>query len=78
MPDAGELERLIRAIDDLEGRVAGYVTREQVEDLVGRSVETEIADDVLLVDHRTRLDGQPVTLCRLNRYHPTVQRVTAW
>jgi hypothetical protein len=31
---------------------------------------------VLLVDYRTRADGTDVTLCRLNRRHPDVVRLT--
>ncbi|GAC1321775.1 MAG: hypothetical protein NVSMB2_18770 [Chloroflexota bacterium] len=71
-------EALIRAVDALEGRAPGYLTRGDVESEVGRSVESEIAAGLLLVDDRTDVDGQSVTLCRLNRHHPDVQRLTAW
>ena len=71
-------EALIHAVDGLEDRAAGYISRGDVESAVGRSVAPEIAAGILLVDERTSVDGQPVTLCRLNRHHPDVQRLTAW
>lgn len=71
-------DALIRAVDALEDRAPGYLTRGDVEFAVGRSVDSDIASGVLLVDDRTDVDGQPVTLCRLNRHHPDVQRLTAW
>lgn len=73
-----EGDALIQALDALEDRAPGYLTRLDVESTVGRSVEPEIASGLLVVDHRTSVDGQPLVLCRLNRHHPEVQRVTAW
>jgi hypothetical protein len=73
---------LVRLVDDLESRAAGYVTLAEVESAAGRSVAPEIASAVLLVDYRDRIapDGTstPVTLCRLNRRHPLVRQLTAW
>ena len=75
-------ERLVRLVDDLEGRAAhGYVTLPEVEHGYGAPVTDAIAAAILLVDHRHMLiDGQPkpVTLCRLNRHHPEVERLTRW
>lgn len=76
-PAGGDLETLIRAVDALEDR-GGYVSLAEVERAMGREVAAEIASAVLLVDYRQRADGTRVTLCRLNRHHPTVQRLTAW
>lgn len=73
-----ERDALIQAVDALEDRAPGYLTRSQVESVVGRPVDSEIASGLLVVDHRTSIDGQPVVLCRLNRHHPDVQRLTAW
>jgi hypothetical protein len=72
--DAAEL---IRLVDGLEDRTAAYVTLEAVEAEAG-DVSQAIEDHVLLVDYRTRVDGTPVTLCRLNRRHPLVARLTSW
>jgi hypothetical protein len=41
-------------------------------------VSAAVRAQVLLVDHRTRADGTQVTLCRLNRRHPDVVRLTGW
>jgi NTP pyrophosphatase (non-canonical NTP hydrolase) len=71
------LGELIRAVDALEDRAASYVTLEQVEAQVG-DVAAAIEAHVLLVDYRTRVDGRQVVLCRLNRRHPKVVRLTAW
>ena len=68
---------LIRLVDQLEERATSYVTLAEVEAAAG-DVSQAIADHVLLVDYRTRLDGASVTLCRLNRRHPLVVRLTSW
>ena len=69
---------LVRLVDKLEDAAAGYLTLEQIETAAGESLSVPIADGLLLVDHRTRLDGTPVRLCRLNRHHPLVAQPTAW
>jgi hypothetical protein len=69
---------LIRLVDGLEDRAAGYVTLDEVEAAGAQNVAEAIADGVLLVDHRTRVDGTAVTLCRLNRHHPAVEELTSW
>ena len=71
------LAEVIRAVDRLEDRARGYVTLDEVEAEVG-DVSQAIEAHVLLVDHRARVDGTEVTLCRLNRRHPDVMRLTAW
>lgn len=69
---------LIRLIDALEEHAASYVTLADVEAAAGQDVSQAIVDHVVLVDYRTRQDGTPVTLCRLNRRHPLVVRLTSW
>jgi hypothetical protein len=74
---------LVRLVDALEGHADGYITLEQVEQAAGRSLAEAVAEGLLLVDHRERVDAAsgartPVTLCRLNRRHPLVQELTAW
>lgn len=70
---------LIRVVDELEARADSYVTLDEVETAApGHDLARAIADGVLLVDYRTRLDGAPVTLCRLNRRHPLVAKLTGW
>jgi hypothetical protein len=69
---------LIRLVDELEDKADGYITLEQVERAVGFAVSRPIADGILLVDHRARPDGSQITLCRLNRHHPLVARLTGW
>lgn len=69
---------LIRLVDALEETANGYLTLERVEAAAQRSLATAVADGVLLVDYRTRLDGTPVTLCRLNRHHVLVAKLTGW
>jgi hypothetical protein len=69
---------LVRLVDSLEDAAAGYLTLEQVETAAGESVSVPIADGLLLVDHRTRVDGTQVILCRLNRHHPLVAKLTSW
>jgi hypothetical protein len=63
---------LVRLVDKLEEEAAGYLTLDNVQAAVGSDVSSAIAKGLLLVDHRTRLDGASVTLCRLNRHHPLV------
>jgi hypothetical protein len=70
---------LIRLVDALEDAAESYVTLDQVAAAAGGAeLSSAIADHLLLVDYRTGLDGSPVTLCRLNRRHPLVIRLTAW
>jgi hypothetical protein len=87
---SASFEALIHAVDALEDRAAGYVTLEEVRSQnseVRRTRSTDVSTDevsaaveahVLLVDHRTLCDGTRVTLCRLNRRHPEVVRLTGW
>lgn len=70
------LEALIQTVDRLEDRAESYVTLGDVQATDGE-ISTAIAAGILLVDHRTRADGTQVTLCRLNRRHPEVMRLTA-
>jgi hypothetical protein len=69
---------LVRLVDGLEDRAERYLTLEEVERAVGGDVSGAVAQGLLLVDHRTRADGTPVTLCRLNRRHPRVASLTSW
>jgi hypothetical protein len=74
---------LVRLVDELEARADSYLTLPEVEAAGGRDVDAAIEANVLLVDHRTRLDiatgrFDSVTLCRLNRRHPLVKQLTAW
>jgi hypothetical protein len=68
---------LVRLVDALEDRADSYLTLEAVEAAAG-DVSRAIDQALLLVDHRTRLDGSQVTLCRLNRRHPLVIDLTRW
>jgi hypothetical protein len=73
------LIEFIRAVDALEERADGYLTLSEVAEVANADlVDRALADYVLLVDYRTRLDGTPVTLCRLNRRHPLVAELTRW
>jgi hypothetical protein len=72
---SASLEALIRTVDSLEDHAASYVTLDEVEAVAG-DVSDALRRHVLLVDHRTRVDGSEVTLCRLNRRHPEVLRLT--
>jgi hypothetical protein len=72
------MEELIRLVDALEDRAATYVTLDDVVAAGGMDLEAAIAEHILLVDYRQRPDGTPVTLCRLNRRHPLVMRLTSW
>jgi hypothetical protein len=69
---------LVTLVDGLEDRAESYLTLAAVEAAAGCDVAWAVADGLLLVDHRTRLDGTPVTQCRLNRHHPLVVRLTSW
>jgi hypothetical protein len=71
-------EALIHLVDALEDRAETYLTLDDVASAGGTHLEEAIAQHILLVDYRTRVDGTPVTLCRLNRRHPEVARLTAW
>ena len=71
-------EELVGLVDRLEDRADSYVTLDQVEAVAGEKVDWAIAEYLLLVDYRTRADGSAVTLCRLNRRHPQVIRLTSW
>jgi hypothetical protein len=73
------VDELIRLVDGLEDRAEGYLLLDDVQQAAGGADLTWAIDDaILLVDYRSRLDGSPVTLCRLNRRHPRVARLTAW
>jgi hypothetical protein len=69
---------LIRLVDALEDRADAYLTVSDVELAAKADVSDAIARHLLLVDYRTRVDGTPVTLCRLNRRHPLVKELTSW
>jgi hypothetical protein len=69
---------LIRLVDELEAQAESYLTLDDVERAVGHTVSPQIAAAILLVDYRTRQDGTPVTVCRLNRHHPLVAQLTGW
>lgn len=71
-------EELIRLVDRLEERAQSFVTLDDLATAGARDVEQAIAEQILLVDYRTRVDGTQVTLCRLNRRHPLVARLTGW
>ena len=68
----------MRVLDDLEEQSSAYVTLDEAQRVTSSDLAREIADAVLLVDYRSRADGTPVTLCRLNRHHPEVQRLNSW
>ena len=68
---------LVRLVDSLEDTAEGYLTLDRVQSAFG-DVSRAIEEALLLVDYRTRADGSPVTLCRLNRHHPLVKELTAW
>jgi hypothetical protein len=71
-------EALVRLVDSLEDKAEGYLILDEVERLAGHGLTRPIADAILLVDYRTQPDGTPVTVCRLNRHHPLVARLTGW
>jgi hypothetical protein len=69
---------LVRLVDRLEDQAASYVALDEVQRAAGGTVSDAIANGLLLIDYRTRVDGSPVTLCRLNRRHPRVIALTSW
>jgi hypothetical protein len=69
---------LVRLVDQLEDSADGYLTLEQLEAAAGQTLAAQVAAGLLLVDHRTREDGSPITLCRLNRHHALVAQLTNW
>ena len=69
---------LVRLVDQMEDAAESFLTLDDVRQRADADVSGAIADGLLLVDYRTRDDGSPVTLCRLNRHHPLVVRLTAW
>ncbi len=69
---------LVRLVDRLEDEADGYITLADVERAAASDVSEAIDSGLLLVDYRTRPDGTPVTLCRLNRRHPLVAELTSW
>ena len=69
---------LVRLVDRLEDQAASYLTLDEVQHAAGGTVSDAIANGLLLIDYRTRVDGSPVTLCRLNRRHPRVIALTSW
>jgi hypothetical protein len=69
---------LVRLVDRLEDAADSALTLDRVQAAAASDVSDAIQRHLLLVDYRTRLDGTPVQLCRLNRRHPLVQRLTAW
>jgi hypothetical protein len=73
-------EDFIRLVDRLEEQqqTDGYLSLDSVVSASGNPADAYIADAVLLIDYRRRADGSPVTLCRLNRRHPLVARLTGW
>ena len=75
-----EAELLIRQIDALESATPGYLDLQSVRDsgLSDRLIDQARAADILLTDHRNRVDPetrsfQATTVCRLNRRHRLVQ-----
>ena len=70
---------LVRLVDALEDEPESYVTLDQVRAVAGEiDLDRAIESGLLVVDYRTRADGTPVTLCRLNRRHPLVAELTRW
>jgi hypothetical protein len=69
---------LVRLVDSLEDRVESYLTLAEIQAATGHDLSKAIADGLLLVDYRNRVDGSAVTLCRLNRHHPLVVELTRW
>ena len=69
---------LVRLIDTLEEKSESYLTLDEVTQAAAQDVSQAITDGLLLVDYRTRVDGTKVTLCRLNRHHPLVVKLTSW
>ena len=78
MTDPHVAEDFIRLVDRLEERAEGYLSLDDVTAAHAGPVDAYVADAILLVDYRQRADGTPLTLCRLNRRHPLVARLTGW
>ena len=84
MSEDARLTDFVLLVDRLESRTSGYLTLDAVRATCGPLrdlVERAVADYVLLVDHRTHLDpntreATTVTVCRLNRHHPLVRRLS--
>jgi hypothetical protein len=73
------LIEFIRIVDALEERADPYLSLDEVAEVATAALlERAIAEHVLLVDYRNRLEGAPITLCRLNRRHPLVAEITVW
>ena len=72
----------IRLLDHLEATTEGALVLDEAQRQVGQDLAPLVADGILLVDYRQRLDAngaiQPVTLCRLNRHHPSVKQAVGW
>ena len=85
MSDGARLTEFVRLVDRLEARTSGYLTLNAVRAAAGPLVdlvEPALADDLLLLDHRTRFEPStgevgPVAVCRLNRHHPLVRELDA-
>ncbi len=71
-------DQLVRLMDTLEDRSEGYLTLDEVVAATHSDLAQAIENHLVLVDYRTREDGTPVTLCRLNRRHPLVHEITGW
>jgi hypothetical protein len=71
-------EALVRLVDALEDAAEPYLLLDDVAAAFGAPLDDYVADALLLVDYRTRADGSPVTVCRLNRRHPLVAKLTSW
>lgn len=84
MPEPSQLAHFLRRVDDLEVASETYLTVEglRADGLAAAELDQAVADSMLLVDRRTRLDPltgaeTAITLCRLNRHHPLVREITA-
>jgi hypothetical protein len=69
---------LVRLVDALEDRTDGYLRLDAVFEAAGEDVSNAVREHILLVDYRTQADGAGVTVCRLNRRHPLVAKLTGW
>lgn len=83
-PDPPSVAEFLRRVDDLEAASATYLTLEslRVSGLAAAYLNQAIAESMLLVDRRRRLDPETgamatITLCRLNRHHPLVREIMA-
>ena len=88
--DADEaLASLVRVVDALEAGAASYLPLQEVTEALAAQgadaaalVRRAVADDLLLVDQRARLDPStgapsPLAVCRLNRHHPLVRSTSS-